>query len=186
MYKFTASTAVAAFLSLTATAFAQDQEGLVNVSVDDNTVQVPVSVAANVCDIAVDVLSADFVGTEETACTIDQETAAANDLPGYEDKPGNGSGKQKGLVNVGVEGNTVQVPIGVAANVCGADVSALARDTTGSEENVCDISQETAAANNFPTLKDAVPADGATDTAEGAADTVDAADAVEGAPAATN
>jgi len=177
MSKFTTSAAVAALLSLAAPAFAQDQEGLVNVSVDDNTVQVPVSVAANVCDIAVDVLSADFVGTEETACSVDQETAAANDFPGYEDQPGNGGGKQNGLVNVSVEGNTVQVPIGVAANVCDLDVNVLARNAKGSEDDVCEIDQETAAANNFPTLKDALPADKTIDTgaAEGPTDAVEGA-----------
>lgn len=164
MKKFATGTAMAAVLSLAAPAFAQDQEGLVNVSVDDNVVQVPVSVAANVCDITVDVLSSDFVGTEESACTIDEKTAATNDFPGYEDKPGKGGGKQNGLVNVSVDGNTVQVPIGVAANVCDLDANVLAKEAKGSDKNVCEIDQETAAANNFPTLKDAEPADTTVDT----------------------
>jgi hypothetical protein len=173
MKLFATSAAAAALLVMSAPAFAQ-QEGLVNVDVSGNTVQVPVAVAANVCDIAVDVLSADFVGTEETACSVDETVAATNDFPGYEDKPGNGSGKQNGLVNVSVEGNTVQVPIGVAANVCDIDANVLARDFKGSDETACEIDQETAAANNFPTLTDAMPAD---TTVEGA---------VEGATDATN
>lgn len=166
MNKFTTAAAVAALVSFAAPAFAQDQEGLVNVSVDNNTVQVPVSVAANVCDITVDVLTADFVGTDKSACSIDQQTAATNDFPGYEDTTGNGKGNQNGLVNVSVDGNTVQVPIGVAANVCDIDANVLARDFKGSEEDACEIDQETAAANNFPTLSDAMPADTTVDTEE--------------------
>jgi len=166
MNKLATGTALAAVLSLAAPAFAQDQEGLVNLSVDDNVVQVPVSVAANVCDITVDVLSSDFVGTEGSACTIDEETAATNDIAGYEDKPGKGGGKQSGLVNVSVDGNTVQVPVGVAANVCDVDANVLAKEAKGSEEDVCEIDQETAAANNFPTLTDAEPADTTVDTDE--------------------
>lgn len=162
-------TAVALALCSTA-AFAQGQEGLVNPSVDGNTVQVPVSVAANVCDIAVDILSADFVGTDETACEIDQETAATNDIEGYEDAPGAGGGDQNGLVNVSVDGNTVQVPIGIAANVCGIDANVIARDFKGSDDDACEITQETAAANNFPTLTDAQGSDATIDEAAGTAE----------------
>ncbi|GGL74673.1 chaplin family protein [Wenxinia marina] len=150
--------AAVAALSLSAGAsYAQDQEGLVNVLVDGNNVQVPIDVAANVCDVSVDVLTS-LVGTEDTACEVDSETAAANDFPGYEESPGNGNGQQNGLVNVAVEGNNVQVPIGVAANVCDVDVSVI-QEARGTDESVCDIDQETAAANNFPTLRDAQPAD---------------------------
>lgn len=180
--------AVAALLVSTAPVLAQDnQEGLVNVDVEGNTVQVPVSVAANVCDIDVDVLSADFVGSDETACSIDQQTAATNDFPGYEDDPGQGGGNQTGLVNVDVEGNTVQVPIGVAAQVCDLDANVLARDFAGTEDTACSIDQETAAANNFPTLEGAegsdTTIDTATETVEGAAEAVEATadDAAEAA-----
>lgn len=159
MNKFATGTAVAAILSLTGPVFAQDQEGLVNLSVDDNVVQVPVSVAANVCDISVNVLSSDFVGSENTACSIDEDTAAANGISGFEGdddaedaERGNGNGTQNGLVNVSVDGNTVQVPIGVAANVCDVDANVLARDFKGSDEDVCTISQETAAENNLPNM----------------------------------
>ncbi len=85
MIKFTTAAAVAALVAFAAPAMAQDQKGFVNVNVDGNTVQMPVSVAANVCDIAVDVLSADFVGTDSSACEIDQETAAANNFPTLSD-----------------------------------------------------------------------------------------------------
>ena len=182
----TVSLTAAAVLLCSTAAFAQDQEGLVNLSVDGNTVQVPVSVAANVCDIAVDVLSADFVGTEETVCEIDQQTAATNDIAGYEDAPGQGGGNQNGLVNVSVDGNTVQVPIGVAANVCGVAANVLARDFTGSDSTACEIDQETAAANNFPTLTDAEGADTTIDGAAGAVEDAAGEEASDAADEATD
>jgi hypothetical protein len=64
----------------TGAAFAQ-QEGLVNVSVDGNTVQVPVTVAVQVCaDVDVNVLSEQYVGSDEIVCEIDQETAAEHNI----------------------------------------------------------------------------------------------------------
>ena len=56
-------TAAAAAVAATCLGFAAapapaaNQEGLVNVSVTDNTVQVPIGIAANVCDVTVAVLS---------------------------------------------------------------------------------------------------------------------------------
>ncbi|MCP1170101.1 hypothetical protein [Limimaricola litoreus] len=184
-------------------AFAQGQEGLVNVSVDDNTVQVPVDVAANVCDLDVNVLASDFVGSEETACEIDQKTAAQNGIQsnGSNSAEGN-NGQQNGLVNLSLDGNTVQAPIGVAANVCDVDANVIAQDFTGTDESVCTISQEQAAENGIDTsglsdsdmsnatdtLGDTVDtttdaAGSVTDTATDAADSVtdtttDAADSV--------
>jgi hypothetical protein len=144
--------AAATALGLAATGLqAQDQEGLVNVSVDDNTVQVPISVAANVCGVEVNAL-ADLVGSDETACEIDQQTAAENGIgTGEEDgaegnSPGNGNGQQNGLVNVSLDGNTVQVPIGIAANVCGVEANVIAQNK-GSDEAVCDIESGTEAAS---------------------------------------
>ncbi|WP_323768030.1 hypothetical protein [Marinovum sp.] len=155
-------------------ALAQGQEGLVNVSVDDNTVQVPVSVAANVCDLDVNVLASQFVGSDETACEIDQETAAENGIgTGSNGGSGTGNGQQEGLVNLSVDGNTVQVPVGVAANVCDVDANVIAEQFKGSDETACEIDQETAAENGIDTsgprdsdMTDA--ADAAEDTAEDA------------------
>lgn len=62
-------------MALGGAAFAQ-QEGLVNVSVDGNTVQVPVGIAAQVCDVDANVIATQFIGSDETVCEIDQETAA--------------------------------------------------------------------------------------------------------------
>lgn len=62
---------------------------------------------------------------------------------------GSAVAQQEGLVNVSVEGNNVQVPIGVAAQVCpnvSADVIARGRDD---QKAVCEIDQETAAEHNI-------------------------------------
>jgi hypothetical protein len=69
--------ALAGGLAMTS-ALAQ-QEGLVNVSVDGNTVQVPIAVAANVCGVSVAVL-ADYEGTDRVVCEIDQDTAAQHNI----------------------------------------------------------------------------------------------------------
>ena len=133
--------------------FAQtEQEGLVNVNVEDNTVQVPVSVAAQVCGLDVNVLTEQYVGTDQVACNIDQATAAQNkigDGPGQGAGQGKGQPRQEGLVNVNVAGNTVQVPIGIAAQVCGVEANVIAADFAGTENVVCDIDQETAAQHNI-------------------------------------
>lgn len=135
---------------------AQDQDGLVNISVDDNTVQVPISVAANVCGVEVDAL-ADLVGSDETACNISQETAAENGIDTGEeemtDGPGNGNGKQKGLVNVSLDGNMVQVPVGIAANVCGVEVNAIAQNK-GDDEAICNVESGTDAASKVEKFAD--------------------------------
>ena len=34
--------------------------------------------------------------------------------------------QQRGLVNVNVEGNTIQVPVGIAANICDVNANVLA------------------------------------------------------------
>jgi hypothetical protein len=64
-------------------AFAQQQEGLVNVNVSDvdvgviANVQVPVAIAANVCGVAVNVLAEQLPGDVE--CDADAQTAAENE-----------------------------------------------------------------------------------------------------------
>jgi hypothetical protein len=100
---------------------APQQEGLVNVNVDDVIVQVPVAVAANVCDTTVAVLSrtADVGGVR---CTAD---AGAGDTIAW--NSGGGDGRQNGLVNVNVSDVILQVPISVAANLCDTTVAVLAQ-----------------------------------------------------------
>lgn len=132
--------AVAALLLSSAPVLAQ-QEGLVNVDVSGNTVQLPIAVAANICDVTVTAL-AEFVESGESACTIDQETVADSNNAG-----GAAAGNQEGLVNVNIQDNTVQVPVAVAANLCDIDVAVLAGQLE-SGDTECDIVQGARAENN--------------------------------------
>src|SRR5215213_5080716 len=73
---------------------ATKQEGLVNVNVENVTAQVPIGIAANVCDVNANVL-ADQLRAGGAECDADATTIASNG-------PGNGGGSthQEGLVNV--------------------------------------------------------------------------------------
>lgn len=97
------------------------QQGLVNVNLNEIEIGVPVSVAANICDVNANVL-AEQSKLGETVCTTTAESGAVFG-------PGNGQGaaKQKGLVNVNVSDVTVLVPVSVAANLCDVSVNVLAK-----------------------------------------------------------
>ena len=99
------------------------QEGLINVAVDDATVQIPIAVAANVCGVAVNILAQD-VAQGDAVCDA-TGTAVARDQGGG----GGGPVQQEGLVNVALTDITVQVPVGVAANICGVAVNLLVQET---------------------------------------------------------
>jgi hypothetical protein len=117
-----ATAVIAATFAFAVPAGAQtQQEGLVNVNLENIDIGVPVSVAANICDVGVNALS-DYIGTGNTACTADAESGAVFG-------PGNNKGgaKQNGLVNVNVSDVVVKVPISVAANVCDLDINVLAQ-----------------------------------------------------------
>jgi hypothetical protein len=108
-------------LAFAAPAFAQPtQEGLVNVNVSDVQVQLPIAIAANVCDVNVNVLARQFRhgGAE---CTSTAESGAVIPFNG-----GNGAPSQEGLVNVNISDVIVQAPIGVAANICDVNANVLA------------------------------------------------------------
>ena len=111
---------LAASALFAAPASAQNQqEGLVNVAVEDVIVQVPIAVAANVCDVNVAVLAEvqdDAAACEATADSM--ATAGPNS---------NGSTRQEGLVNVLLDDVLVQVPVALAANICDVNVAVLAR-----------------------------------------------------------
>jgi hypothetical protein len=140
-----AALALALGLALTAVAPAQAQElpdlpelpplqdGLINVNVSDVVVQLPIAVAANVCDLNVNVLSRQ-VDRGQTDCDAVAESGAT--VP-WNDGNRDGNGQQRGLVNVNVSDIVVQIPIAAAVNICDVDVNVLARqrdrDTT-----VCD------------------------------------------------
>jgi hypothetical protein len=94
------------------------QEGLVNLNVEDVSVQVPIGVAANICDVNVAVLVNTFLDEAEDC------NAAADQQATVESGDG-GPVDQQGLVNVNLTDVAVQVPIGIAANVCDVNVGVL-------------------------------------------------------------
>ena len=100
------------------------QNGLVNVAATNTTVQVPIAVAANICGVTVNAL-ATATSTSPVTCTATGVAIAT--APG-----GGGSSHttQTGLVNVALTNTTVQVPVGIAANLCGVTANILASGTT--------------------------------------------------------
>jgi hypothetical protein len=124
-------TALAA-LAASSPAAAAQQSGLVNINVEDNVVQVPVAIAANICDVTVAVLVSDL---EDGSATCD-----ALAMSGATVTPRTGGGPpttQEGLINVNLENNTVQIPIAAAANVCDVDVIVLATEILLSDATSC-------------------------------------------------
>jgi hypothetical protein len=113
------------------TASAQNQSGLVNVAIVDNTVQIPIGVAANVCGVAVNVLSQNIANGDTTCDAVAGATATRAG------GNGDGGGNQQGLINLYVADNTVQVPIGIAANICGVAANVLAQDVKNGDAE-CD------------------------------------------------
>jgi hypothetical protein len=96
------------------------QNGLVNVAADDVNVQIPIAAAANICGVGVNVL-ATAANLGDVDCTADGVALANND------NGGSGPVRQRGLVNVALTDVNVQVPVTVAANVCGVAVGVLAQ-----------------------------------------------------------
>ena len=139
------------------------QSGLVNVNVSDVyvqapiNVQVPVGIAANVCNVPVAVL-AQQANTGSATCDATTTSTALNNAMTQQMVAGGGGGPtaQSGLVNVNVSNLAVQlpvnvqVPVGIAANVCNVPVSVLAQQAnTGSA--TCDATTTSTALNNAMT-----------------------------------
>ena len=106
------------------------QNGLVNLNLENITVQVPIGVAANVCDVNVAVL-ANLVDTGTAQpCTALANTDASAVTVGAP----TGTTTQNGLVNVNLSNVTVQVPIAAAVNICDVNAAVLAAlaDVAGS------------------------------------------------------
>lgn len=115
------------------------QDGLVNVNVSDVLVQVPISLAANLCDVNVAVL-AQVTDTGNGVCTATAESlASAGPSQG-----GGGGATQNGLVNVNLSDITIQVPVSVAANICDVNVAVLA-NVTDAGGPTCDATAESLA-----------------------------------------
>lgn len=96
------------------------QRGLVNVNLTDVTVQAPIALAANVCDVNVAVL-VDRLSDGSAPCRASADPSAV-----VETQDG-GPVRQRGLVNVNITDLVVQVPIGIAANLCDINVGVLIR-----------------------------------------------------------
>ncbi len=94
------------------------QEGLVNVNLTGATVQVPIALAANVCDVNVAVL-VDELSDGSSPCDASSESGAVVEAQD------SGPVTQRGLVNVNITDLVVQAPIGIAANVCDVNVGVL-------------------------------------------------------------
>jgi hypothetical protein len=117
-----ATMAVAVAVAAAPASAQPEQAGLINVAVTDNVVQIPVAVAANVCGVQVGVL-ASALNQGPVDCDADADGTA----DAVVQRGGGGGGSQQGLVNVWISDNTVQVPVGVAANVCDLQVAILAQ-----------------------------------------------------------
>jgi hypothetical protein len=97
------------------------QDGLVNVAADGVNVQIPISAAANICGVGVAVL-ATATDLGDVECTTEGVALAEND-----NRNRGGNTRQNGLVNVALTDINAQVPVTVAASVCGVAVGVLAQ-----------------------------------------------------------
>jgi hypothetical protein len=122
------------------TAGAQNQSGLVNVAIVDNTVQIPIGVAANVCGVTVNLLASNILNGDTTCSAVSDATAT------FAGGGGGGGGNQQGLINLYVANNTVQVPVGIAANVCGIAANVLAANIRNGDASCDALGNATATA----------------------------------------
>ena len=109
------------------------QSGLVNVVVANNTVQVPIGVAANVCGVQAAVLAANLFQNQVVDCTAVANATATRAARGG----GGGGANQSGLVNIAIVNNTIQVPVAVAANICGVQAAVLAAGVIQNQAVTC-------------------------------------------------
>lgn len=101
-----------------------DQRGLVNLSLQETVIQVPIGVAANICGVAANVIASQNV-TGPVDCKSEGvafATAERND-------GGPNNARQRGLVNIALQETTVQVPVSVAANICGISLGLISTET---------------------------------------------------------
>ena len=111
---------MAVSLTVAPTASAARQNGLVNINLENNVVQVPVAIAANICNVDVNILVGNVIDGADTACDAEAFSDAV-----VQPRDRGGATRQDGLINVNIEDNTVQIPIAAAANVCDVDIAVL-------------------------------------------------------------
>ena len=95
-----------------------DQDGLVNLNLTGVTAQLPIDLAANLCDVTVDVLVSELDDGSAPCNASSNADAVVTTEDG-------GPVAQEGLVNVNVTDVVVQAPISVVANVCDVTVAVL-------------------------------------------------------------
>jgi hypothetical protein len=100
------------------------QNGLVNVNISGNVVQVPIGIAANICDVNVAVLVDDFLD-QAAPCRADATSTAEVFVTSPDGGGQPGPGDQTGLINLNISDNVVQIPLAVALNVCDLNVAVL-------------------------------------------------------------
>ena len=127
--------AVAAVGAGSASAQNEVGDSLVNVQISDVTILVPVSVAANICDVSVNVLARQLNTDDGASCTATAESIAT---PGSGDSQGGGNQAGNSLVNVQIDDLLVALPISIAANVCDLDVNVLAEQLNAPGGATCD------------------------------------------------
>ena len=98
------------------------QNGLVNINLQDVTVQVPIGIAANVCDVNVAAIATLVDAGRTTTCTAVAQSTARDVTVGAP----SGTTTQNGLVNVNISDVLIQVPIAAAINICDVNVAILA------------------------------------------------------------
>jgi hypothetical protein len=144
-----------------------DQEGLVNVNLTGVTVQVPVALAAVICDLEVAVLVEDL-SDGSAPCNSSADSGAMVTTPD------GGPVEQDGLVNVNLTDLNVQLPVSIAANICDVSVAILV-DRLADAASPCD---ETATADAVS----AVPGEDLTAGLPPIAGSVPVGDVVESLP----
>ncbi len=154
--------AAATALALPAsTALAQtetEEEQLVFMEVAGSNVQVPASFVAAVCGLTPDQVTTDFVGTTDPACRIDEEAATQIGL--IDENGETVDLSPQGFASVQLPDNEtrVQLPLGIAAQLCEMEESELIDQSMSERLVECDISQEQLEASNLPGLQ--MPQDG--------------------------
>lgn len=109
------------------------QNGLVNVALGNVTIQVPVAVAANICDVNVGVLVGDL--RDEGSADCDSEAISNAEVT---TGPPSTPIVQNGLVNVAIGDVTVQIPIAAALNVCDVNLAVLVGDFFDDGDATCE------------------------------------------------
>jgi hypothetical protein len=132
--KLLVSTILAGGLFAAATpAAAQVQNGLVNVAVGDVTIQVPIAVAANICELNVGILVGDLRDDGDATCNTAADSEAT-----VTRGPASTPVVQQGLVNVAIGDVTVQVPIAAALNLCDVNLAVLVGDFFDDGDATCE------------------------------------------------